>query len=941
MMCPACALERALATDDEVEELRDNDVLPRAFGSYQLLNEVGRGGMGLVYRAHQRSLDRIVALKVLLHGSLGDKAGRRRFRAEAESAAQLQHPNIVAIHEVGEEDGVPYLTMDFVDGPDLSRLCDGRPLPAATAARYLRDIARAVQTAHDAGVLHRDLKPSNILLGSDGRPRVTDFGLAKRADTNASQELTTTGQVFGSPSYTSPEQAAGRLPDVAAPTDVYGLGAILYHLITGRAPFVAPTATQTLRLVLEAEPVAPHLLNPSLPRDLETICLKCLQKDPARRYPAAAALADDIDRFIDQRPILARPVSPLGRSWRWCRRHPATAALTTALLVVLAFAAIIADIQIHRTERARQTAVVARGEAEKLVTWLLDDLGNDIESSGRGDQVVKLAQQVVAYYENLLPESRTGETERRHGQALARLGRTLRAQARLPEATAAARRAVTIFEKLRREGDDSDGTLAALVNEQVWSSLAQARDGKAPQALQAAKQIVGLVEPRATVPGASATIRRSHALALRQLGICYSFANDYSQAMAYHQRSLAIQRELLRGPDADDALAIDTVWTLIGLIEIFPREQAGTPTEIQSLSEESMVELQQVLRQRPANISALFAMGRLQDDLADFFSGELNDREALRWRQEAVATWQRCCLLDPSIPDFEYNVHLSRSNMRKAQAAEGRVSVALDGWRADLERCVRSPESVESLSVLNHHWRTLANLLAATGNRREAEAALTQQNAVFARIAKATGGQGKAYKENRMRVANTVVLVSLQLGDLDLAKEQAWEAIDLLENKLWPPRGATNPLARSALAWADLCTGDLTDAVEATKVYDPPPTSLVMRLWWHAMVRTPRALALARLGRDEEARTLIEPVVALYREAQTRQPGHCATLEGLATALFAEAIAQPAAATERRKMLLAEATTLIAAMTDDYRALASVRRLHEWIAAEQAKASGT
>ena len=277
-----------------------------SFGDYELLTEIARGGMGVVYKARQKSLDRQVAVKMLLFGPRASPALIRRFKVEAVAAGSLHHPNIVAIHEVGVYDGQQFIVMDYVDGPNLGILARDQPLQAKRAAAYVRTIATAIHHAHEHGILHRDLKPSNVIVGADDQPRVTDFGLARRLDGESS--LTLTGQVLGSPNFIPPEQAASHHGKVSRRSDVYGLGGILYYLLTGRPPFQGEDIARTLDQVMTSDVVPPRLLNSEVPSGLEMVCLKCLEKDSAKRYATAQEVAQDLERFLNDEPVLAQPL---------------------------------------------------------------------------------------------------------------------------------------------------------------------------------------------------------------------------------------------------------------------------------------------------------------------------------------------------------------------------------------------------------------------------------------------------------------------------------------------------------------------------------------------------------------------------------------------------------------------------------------------------------
>jgi tetratricopeptide (TPR) repeat protein len=337
---------------------RERPLLP----GYELLRVLGRGGMGVVYMARQTGLNRLVGLKMVLSGAHASSEQLSRFRAEAKSVARLQHPNIVQIYEVGEHNGLPYFSMEFVDGGSLAQKLQSTRLRTYQAAELVQTLARAMHYAHQRDIIHRDLKPHNVLIAVDGTPKITDFGLAKQLDEDTSQ--TRTGAVLGTPGYMAPEQAYGRTKSIGPASDIYGLGAILYEVLTGVPPFQRPTLLDTLNAVRSQEPVPPSRLQPKLPRDLEVICLKCLQKEPRKRYGSALELAEDLHLFLAGEPIHARAVSPVERLARWVRRNPRIAFLLSLVFASMSLAIIVLLISMRRIEAQKARAEQAQAEEQ-------------------------------------------------------------------------------------------------------------------------------------------------------------------------------------------------------------------------------------------------------------------------------------------------------------------------------------------------------------------------------------------------------------------------------------------------------------------------------------------------------------------------------------------------------------------------------------------------
>lgn len=374
----------------ELETLEPKEAPVRRLGDYELLEELGQGGMGVVWRARQCSLNRLVALKTLLLGAHAGQETILRFQREAQAIAALDHPGIVAIHEIGHLDGLHYFAMDLVEGLNLAERIRGQPIAPHRAARYTATIADAIQYAHEHGILHRDLKPSNILIDDQERLRITDFGLAKPMD--GSGDLTMTGRLLGSPNYLSPEQVGGSEVRLTPSSDVYAMGAILYELLAGRPPFLAQSIPEVLLLIQSTDPAPLRSLNPQVPQDLETIAHKCLEKDPQRRYASAQELSEELQRYLCGHPIRARPLGTVEKLVRWAGRHRTTASLAAALMVTLLGATAVSLMMAVRAARAEMEARVETAISKEVLDFYHKDILKAASPYHGGTPDIRLAE---------------------------------------------------------------------------------------------------------------------------------------------------------------------------------------------------------------------------------------------------------------------------------------------------------------------------------------------------------------------------------------------------------------------------------------------------------------------------------------------------------------------------------------------------------------------
>src|SRR5256884_6109017 len=437
-LCAKCVLKTALVMPPEAPVAARDDGRPAAnveanaaaaphskkaaravellgeLGDYELLEEIGRGGQGVVFRARQKSLNRTVALKVISLGQWASKAHLKRFRLEAEAAAHLEHPGIVPIHEVGERDGSCYFSMKFIEGGQLDEVARREPIPIRRAVELMANVARTIHYAHEHGILHRDIKPGNILLDTKGEAHLTDFGLARLVESESS--VTHTLDVLGTPSYMAPEQAIGNNAAVSSTTDVYGLGAVLYQLLTSQPPFAGGATYETIKLLLDTEPRQPRLLNPKIDRDLSTICLKCLEKDPKQRYSSALALAEDLERWLKHEPIQARRTGLFGRGKKWVQRNPSSALLAASLVALAAAAGWI----VWKSELIRQP--LTTGIAVLPFENLNDQKENSVFADGVQDDILTKLAKIA----DLKVISRPSVMEYRGKRNMRQIGDTLR-----------------------------------------------------------------------------------------------------------------------------------------------------------------------------------------------------------------------------------------------------------------------------------------------------------------------------------------------------------------------------------------------------------------------------------------------------------------------------------------------------------------------------------
>ncbi len=678
-----------------------------AVPGYDVLAVIGRGGMGLVYKARHHGLNRLVALKMIGGNWSGDPERLARFRNEAEAVARLQSPHIVQIHDIGEVAGQPYFALELIDGGSLAEHQGGAPAPPRQAAALVETVARAMHHAHERGIVHRDLKPANILLHrrpeaqrppseadspglsawrfrlSDFQPKVTDFGLAKFLEDRPSAAQTQSGDILGTPSYMAPEQASGVSRHIGPPTDIYTLGAVLYETLTGRPPFRGITSLDTLQQVRFEVPVPPRRLQPGIALDLETICLKCLEKEAGKRYPTALALADDLERFLAGRPIQARPVSPGEKLWRWCRRKPLLAALLASVTLLVLLVAVGTPLAAFWWRQQRDTARQERDRAERQPQIVrervkqLDSLGRDLlQKPGMYRTGQAVLEEALAFYQELLPEE--GNDPR-----------------------------------VRREAAELFGQVA-----RIHRTIGQA--GKAAEAYgRQASLLTSLLEEEPANKDLRLKLADSHRYrgnALRDLGQAREAREAYDQAAELHEGLL---REFPDKAFYQMALAN----TLLNTADLLSRRDQAE--ELEALFRRAVELNRAAVDAAPDNpqFNAELALGL--EDQGQFFldtgrpsHAELAVREALEIHQRMLAARQ----MKGFIERFTARSFVS---LGRVLAATGRAGKAEESYREAVKLLdgpvEESPESASRQADLAQTLTGLADLLKDPGRRRETE----------------------------------------------------------------------------------------------------------------------------------------------------------------------------------------------------------------------------
>jgi tetratricopeptide (TPR) repeat protein len=801
---------------------------------YRIEAELGRGGMGVVYRAWQEVPPRRVALKMIRAGTDASPEELARFRNEAAAVARLQHPHVVQIFEVGDHEGLPYFSLELVEGGNLSGRLDGTPQPAGPAARLVETLARAVHVVHQRGVIHRDLKPANILLASGGRqppggaappggsrppladlnPKITDFGLAKHLDTPTA--LTRSGAVLGTPPYMAPEQAMARTDQIGPAIDVYALGAVLYELLTGRPPFRGENDMDTLLQVMSQEPVAPRQLQPKVPPDLETVCLKCLEKEPARRYASAEALADDLQRFEEGKPILARPVGRAGRVWRWAKRSPALAVTGSLAAVAVVTAAVIASIfavnkmeDADRLKKERDRARTAEGQAVRRFRHLHQMAA---EFFAAHDLLVNLAGSTPArrslvetglkYLDQLRPEA-GDDPEFLFDQAegyikigdvqgnpnIANLGDTA-------GALKSYRRGLGILRGLAKTHPDNFNVQSdrTILHQRIGD--VQAAQGRLREALASYRESLRLAEAVVRADPGSRTAPHNLCVSCERLGTLRARLGRDGEALALYRRSIRVAEAAIK-KDRKNAAA----WQVLAIGHSRVGDfwvSRGKIDRAQEEFEKALAINRDLARRQPKNMQYQHGLAVSHERVGDVLMKRAGPARALASYRASLEIARALARADPA------NVHAQRQLVvayHKFAGVQTRTEAALETCRSALE-IARTLARIDPGNTLFRHdlagcHEKVGDTLAALGQTADAEASYHDGLRVVEALAREVG-PGNA------QVRRVQMILFGKIGDLQLAGRRLPQALASCCRSLEIAQSLARPDMNNAQAQRDL-----------------------------------------------------------------------------------------------------------------------------------------
>jgi len=633
---------------------------------YEILGELGRGGMGVVYKARHVKLNRIVALKMILAGNYASQADLVRFLAEAEAVAALQHPNIVQIFEIGQHDGLPFFTLEYVDGGTLTDKVRDHPLPAGEAAALVEQVARGIQFAHAKGLVHRDLKPDNVLLTSDGTPKVTDFGLVKRVEKGS--DLTQSGAIVGTPSYMAPEQADRKGKTVGPAADVYALGAILYRLIAGRPPFHASTPLDTVLQVVSDDPVPPSHLQSMTPKDLETICLKCLRKEPEKRYACVRALADDLNRFLRGEPIQARPVGTIERGWKWVKRNPVVTALLAAVIVTLITGTLVsylkyrdANNQRRRAEEAlnaeadqRRIAETAQKQAMDALRATSDDAVTELIGSKPvlGPKEKKFIETILKRWQAFAAEKGDGELARHiRAEGTYRVA-VLRARlGQLEEAAAGYRESLSLYARLSSDFPAAIEYRQGMRDNYNNLGLLQGRLGKNSEAEDSIRQSLKIAEGLAAEFPSNAGYRHQVAQGWINLGYRLHLVQKLREAEAPYREAKNILSDLVVESPAEAKYRGDLAKVQFNLGALYLG--MGRPIEAEASLRQALPELTKLVDEHPGTSEYRQDLAATHAHLADLLESLGRLQEAETASRKSVVITKDLAADFPAMPEYQ------------------------------------------------------------------------------------------------------------------------------------------------------------------------------------------------------------------------------------------------------------------------------------------------